>query len=236
MNLVESTRAFLERTPDSEISLAGESLALLESFAKRGGIVRLDDLTPQRVREFLARWYVEEASAAKSSSRPASNAPGFPSPLDLLDSLKAFFHWAVSAAPELEFAPHLEVISELAATLPRAFEINKALSVWVSERRSTIAFPEFLTSFEEGGHSQYDLDAPGEVAAIEGYFRVLRIEGSLIEAEEAISEQTLWPVRIPDALAGIIEPGYIINFEVLRSEKGWQVADCGLAYPPATEV
>lgn len=236
MNLPESTRAFLDERPRSGTSPVSESLALLERFAKRAGIFELGDLTPERVRDFLARWYIEEASAAKSSPRPTGDALSFPAPLDLLDSLKAFFNWAASAAPDLELAPRLKVIAELAETLPRAFEINSALSLWAAERRGTVQFPEFLTSFEEGGHSQYDLDAPGEAGAIEGYFRVLRIEGALIEAEEVISEQKLWPVRIPGALARLIEPGYIINFEVLRSGEGWQVTDCGLAYPPATEM
>ncbi|HKY03548.1 MAG TPA: hypothetical protein VJQ56_01595, partial [Blastocatellia bacterium] len=160
----------------------------------------------------------------------------FPAPVNLLDSLRSFCNWAATAAPGVEFAPQLEIISELARTLPRASEINDALSLWSSERRGTVRFPEFLTSFEEGGHSQYDLDVPGDRGAIEGYFRVLKVEGPFIEAEEVISEQRLWPVKLPGRLPDLAEPGYIINFEVSRAGEGWEVTDCGLAYPPATEI
>ncbi|HST22533.1 MAG TPA: hypothetical protein VLR90_15525, partial [Blastocatellia bacterium] len=89
---------------------------------------------------------------------------------------------------------------------------------------------------EEGGHSSYDLDEIGEVGAIEGYFRITRIEGAMAEAEEVITEERVWPIIFPRDLASRLTNGYIINLELVRSKEGWQIAACGFAYPPGTDI
>lgn len=119
--------------------------------------------------------------------------------------------------------------------MTREEEITALLAQYVSERRGAFAFPEFLTSFEEGGRSAFDFDAPGEVAALEGYFRITRIEGTRIEAEEMISETRVWPIIFPHEVAARLINGLIINLEIIRTADGWQITDCGLAYPPGTE-
>jgi hypothetical protein len=93
-----------------------------------------------------------------------------------------------------------------------------------------------LTSFEEGGSSQYDIDVPGNVGAIDGYFRIIRVEGSSVEAEELISDERVWPIVFPSEVAALLDDGYIINLELVRKPEHWQIAGCGFAYPPGTEI
>jgi hypothetical protein len=126
------------------------------------------------------------------------------------------------------------VIAELTETLPRALEITAALSAHF-RARGAFGFPEFLTSFEEGGSSEYDLDTGGKVGAVDGYFRISRIEGTNVEAEELISDERVWPVIFPAEAAPLLDTGYIINLEVVRRSDGWHIAACGFAYPPDTE-
>jgi hypothetical protein len=124
-------------------------------------------------------------------------------------------------------------------TVPRALEITAALSKHLTERGGAFSFPEFLTTFAEGGQSSYDIAVAGEgqgPGAVEGYFRVLRVEGSSMEVQELISEERYAPVICPDEVARLIEPFYIVNLEIVRVEEGWQIAACGFAYPPGTDI
>jgi hypothetical protein len=127
----------------------------------------------------------------------------------------------------------------LSANLPRALEITAALSNHLAERGGAFSFPEFLTTFAEGGQSSYDIAVAGEgegPGAVEGYFRVVRVEGSSVEVQELISEERYSPVICPAEVARLIEPFYIVNLEIVRVEEGWQIAACGFAYPPGTDI
>jgi hypothetical protein len=106
----------------------------------------------------------------------------------------------------------------------------------VRQSGGAFSFPEFLTSFEEGGSSQYDIDVPGNVGAIDGYFRIIRVDGVLAEAEELISEERVWPIVFPFEVAALLDDGYIINMELVRKMEGWQIVGCGFTYPPGTEI
>ncbi|HSE38485.1 MAG TPA: hypothetical protein VLG74_14365, partial [Blastocatellia bacterium] len=128
------------------------------------------------------------------------------------------------------------MLNELRRSLPRALAITDALTAALRARGGAFTFPEFLTSFEEGGGSQYDIDVAGKVGAIDGYFRIVRVEGSVVEAEELISEERLWPIVFPAEAAELLEEGYIINLELVRNLEGWRIAGCGFAYPPGTEI
>ena len=127
-------------------------------------------------------------------------------------------------------------------TLPRADEISKLLSDWLRERGGAFSFPEYLTTFEEGGRSQYDIDDSAdsddsnEVRVLDGYFRILRVEGSLVEAEELVTGKRVWPIVFPSHVAVLLERAYTINLEVVRTGEGWQITGCGFAYPPGTDV
>ena len=127
-------------------------------------------------------------------------------------------------------------MDEMQQTLPRALEITEALSKWLAERGGAFSFPEYLTSFEEGGHSQYDIDAQNKVGALDGYFKITAADDSMVEAEELISGDRVSPIIFPPDIAALLGKGYIINLEVVRSTEGWVITGCGFAYPPGTAV
>jgi hypothetical protein len=184
----------------------------------------LSDLTAARVRDFLSRFFVEQSGAQ------------FTSPKELISALAHFFQWAEKNTGYRFTSEQREILSEMESTLPRAMEIFSLLSRHLSERGGAFGFAEFLTSFEEGGRSRYDFDAPDQQAAMEGYFRILKIDGSLIEAEETITESRVYPIIFPEEVARLLEMGFVINLELARSKTGWQIVACGFVYPPGTGV
>jgi hypothetical protein len=206
------------------------------------------------LRDFLSRWYVEKAVTSKTSDSKSVERDSVsqanrhvqaldalpvvqvPDPPHLLDSLSAFFKWADQQAGTDQAAQYSPILTELGRSLPRALDITNALTSALRQRGGAFNFPEFLTSFEEGGSSQYDIDVPGNVGAIEGYFRIIRVEGLSVEAEELISEERVWPIVFPWKVAARLDDAYIINLELLRWGEGWQIAGCGFAYPPGTEI
>jgi hypothetical protein len=231
MTLAEAISSFLRHTAEKESCAENSpespseapplvrSLELLtDHFSSHS---RLESMTPEQLRDLLSRCYVESAAS--------SSAPG---PRALLDALSRFFTWAGTDADN----QCLAVIKELEQSLPRAFEISERLSKEIAGHGGAISFPEFLTSFEGGGQSQYDLDSPGEVGAIDGYFRITRVEATLVEAVELISEARVWPILFPEEVASLICAGFIINLELVRTLQGWQIAACGFAYPPGAQV
>ena len=74
------------------------------------------------------------------------------------------------------------------------------------------------------------------MGAIEGYFRIIRVDGSLVEAEEMISGGNVWPIVFPAKDAAQLDDRYILNLELVRVKEGWRIARCGFAYPPGTDV
>jgi len=223
MTLGEASAGFLEhlkstkRDERCEAATIAQTLELLNTFLPEA---TLEDLTRDRLRDFVARWYVEQTSHQ-------------PSPRDLLNSLDAFLNWVdVNAGCAIQ-GDCSAMIAELNDSLPRALEITATLSSQLGSG-GAFGFPEFLTSFEEGGRSQYDFDVGGSAATLEGFFRIARIVGSSIEAEELISEETVFPVTFPAAAAVALEIGYIVNLELIRTGDGWQIVACGFAYPPGT--
>ena len=236
--------------PQARLISLNQSLDLLARYFSRDA--RVGEITAARLHDFIARWYVETASASLigerdstqaypvQTDRPASNAgesPGqVPAPLDLLDSLSTFFEWGdrENGTDQTErFSP---ILSGLRSSLPRALEIAHSLTSSLKKRGGAFNFPEFLTSFEEGGSSQYDIDVPGHVGAIDGYFRIVSVENSTVEAEELISEERLGPIHFPAEVAGLLSVGYIINLEIVRVAGGWEIAACGFVYPPGTKI
>lgn len=224
MTLAEASSRFLTDTksktschPD-EAQAQTRTLELLTGYLPEA---QLTDLTAAALRDFIARWYVEQTNH-------------HPEPQALLDSIEAFLSW-IDANTDSTFEESCRaVVAELKTSLPRALEISDILSSQLRSR-GAFGFPQFLTSFEEGGRSQYDMDVGGSVAALEGFFRVSRVDGTNIEAVELISEERVWPVRVPPAAAAAVEVGYIINLELVRAGDVWLMGACGFAYPPGTE-
>jgi hypothetical protein len=224
MTLREASTRFLEHLKlenshaEDESNSQAQTLEHLTSYMPEA---RLSELTPARLRDFIARWYVEQTNHT-------------PVPEALLVSLAEFLKWIDTNAGSTLAESCQPVIEDLRESLPRALEITAALSTHV-RARGAFGFPEFLTSFEEGGSSEYDLGAGGSVGAVDGYFRISRIEGTNVEAEELVSDERVWPVIFPAEAAPLLDTGYIINLEVVRRSDGWHIAACGFAYPPGTE-
>ncbi|MFL6213565.1 MAG: hypothetical protein ACJ74J_06675 [Blastocatellia bacterium] len=239
MTLDEAIAQWLDTTArDDSVSPAdAESRALsLSRLARYFGARRpLEEVTPARLRDFLSRWFIENAGSASPCAHQQSRTVEFPDPLELSDTLAAFINWM---ARHTSFAGNecLAVVAELRERLPRAIAISTRLSEWLAGRGGAFGFPEFLTSFEAGGRSQYDFDTAGEAGSSEGYFRITRIDGGHIEAEEMLSEMIVAPILFPEPIVVLLEPGYIINLELVRAQDVWQVVACGFAYPPGTDV
>ncbi len=258
MTLAEATAGFLDYIRQTPSTVTPQLQALPYELATQllisyfSANSPLSDVTAASLRDFLARWYLEKACTSKlkvsesierdstTDSRAVSSDLGesdqLPAPQELLASMADFFKWADQNTGEELMAQCSLAVTELSETLPQAIEITRLLSNWIQERRGAFTFPEFLTSFEEGGHSQYDIDTPGTIGALEGYFRIIRVEGSLVEAEDLISEERVWPIIFPTQVAVLLDRAYVINLELVRTREGWQIASCGFAYPPGTEV
>ena len=257
MTIAEATLLFLDYVrqnsspaqPHLQPAFHHQSLMLLADYFSPDA--SLTEITPSRLRDFLSRWYVEESASKTGNSKSvrreavsqanrralnADPADQVPNPQELLNSLSAFFEWADRQAGTNRVGGLSPIIQELRNSLPRALEITQALSNAIRERGGAFNFPEFLTSFEEGGSSQYDIDVPGKVGAIDGYFRILRVEGSSVEAVELISEERVWPIVFPSEVAERLDIGYVINLELVRNPQGWLIAGCGFAYPPGTDI
>jgi hypothetical protein len=264
MTLGEISTGFLtfirqkeSRSYEGQSTTHGKVLGLLTTYFSPNAA--LTEITPVSLRDFIARWYVEKACTSRhrqAESRrgdlPSDATPTIvgcrdlstqtaetdvvPTPRELLDSVAQFLRWVDHQAGTNLAEQSLSILLELSDSLPRALEITNVLSSWLRKRPGAFSFPEFLTSFEEGGRSEYDIDTPGNVGALEGYFRIVRVEGTSVEAEEMISEERVWPISFPPEVAAQLDDQYIINLELVRTSEGWQIAGCGFAYPPGTEV
>lgn len=227
MTLAKAISEFLE---DIESSSSPLQSAAIEALSSHFSSDRdLNEITPAKLRDFLAHWYVDRMFGSGAiKSEAALNARL------VIDSLAEFLKWIKRHAANSDDS--LAVLNELRVTVPRALEIAGDLASWTSTKRGAFNFPEFLTSFEEGGRSEYDIDTPGDVGALEGYFRIMRIAGSMVEAEELTSEDRIWPIIFPAEIAASLEAQYIINLELVRAREGWKIVDCGVVYPPGTEI
>ena len=225
--LSQAAAAFLASSTISPRRAGQNDSAAFDLLVRQLADPDIEQLTPAQLRDFLSRWYVEEACARRRSTLAA-----LPEAEALIATLKDFFRWTDRARrPQFD-----NILDEMAATVPRAVEISVALAAESAERGGAVSFPEFLTTFTEGGQSEYDIGAPtGEVGVREGYFRILSIAGRDVTAEEIIQEERVTPIVFPAAIARLLAPGYILNLELVRTAEGWQIAGSGFAYPPGTE-
>ena len=234
MTLADETARFLDNFRKNQPSAQSRAiihervLLLLKGYFFPN--VKSSQITAGGLRDFFARWYIETGGYAKRADQ-------LPEPLDMLATVSDFLKWADRQGRTNVYVRMAPLLTELRHTLPRAVEISKSLSNWLRERGGAFSFPEFLTSFEEGGRSQYDIDEPDDDdrAVLEGHFRILRAEGSLVEAEESISGRQVWPIVFPAHVAALLDGAYTINLEVVRTQEGWQITGCGFAHPPGTD-
>jgi len=184
-------------------------------------------LGPDLLLDFLGRWHVETAASQRLHAPAAT-----------VRAVREFVKWLDRRTHESALSDCISTLDVLEQSLPRALRIAEELSRDLAARGGAFTFPEFLTTFAEGGQSRYDIDVAGEgqgPSGMEGYFRVVRVEGTSAELEDMISEDRAWPVKLPTEVARLLEPDWILNLEIVRSGNEWQVAACGFAYPPGVE-
>jgi len=249
MTLAEITGQFLAEHRQGISAIESQSdfeahervVSLLTNYFS--GDASLDLMSARSLRDFLARWYVEKACDAKfgsgtseridTSSRVDSRLP---EPQLVVDSLSGLLEW-IREQEGIDLVEQTSsMLAQLRESIPRALEIAGALWSWLRNRRGAFSFPEFLTTFEEGGHSQYDIDTPGKAGATEGFFRIVGICEGRVEAEDLISEARVWPILFPAEVIELLLADFIINLELVRSGEGWQITGCGFVYPPGTDV
>ena len=187
-------------------------------------------LTPERLRAFLSPWSIDHGLTPSTRGSAGSLQSDYEK---LFESLAAFLGWA-AATSGVDEAAGLSVIEELRAGLPQALEITSRLAKWQEERRGAFGFPEFLTSFEDGGRSAYDLDDAGEVAAVDNVFRLTRVAGREVEVEDLVTGHRIWPVLFPASVAEVLAEGFLLNLELVRRGGSWEISAAGQAYPPGT--
>jgi hypothetical protein len=260
MTLADITASFLEHISQSKSPVQSQvqsgsheqTMNLLRGYFSADAT--LTDISAFALRDFLARSYLEKACTSKFSdtkapeleatlaetvglaSRERAKPDSLPEPHEVLDSLEEFLEWAEQQTGLDLVSQALPILGELSDSLPRAFEISDSMWSWLRDRGGAFTFPEFLTSFEEGGHGQYDIDVPGAVGAVEGFFRIVRVQGAMVEAEELISEARIWPIIFPADVAARLAEAFIINLELARAGEGWLIVGCGFTYPPGTDV
>ena len=256
MKLAEAIARFLDHSspsapavdPHTRSESPHKSLLLLTQFFPSDAT--LTEIAPPAIRDFLSRWFVEESYDSKpvaSRFDDDDGQSGYQSmtpqsidqmvePLDLMNSIEALFEWSDQQAGGDQAVRVSPLLNELRRTIPRAVAITRALTNALRQSGGAFSFPEFLTSFEEGGSSQYDIDVPGSIGALDGYFRIRGVKDLLVEAEEMITEERVWPIIFPAEAARLLEDDYIINLELIRKVEGWAIVGCGFAYPPGTEI
>ena len=246
MTLAEITARFLAEQRQSISAVESHSehetdervMSLLTGHFS--GNASLDVVSAGTLRDFLARSYVEKACVAKFGSGNDGfdklKQAALPEPEAVVDSLAGLFEW-IRQQEGIDLVQQTSsMLAGLRESIPRALAIAGSLWSWLRNRRGAFSFPEFLTTFEEGGHSQYDIDTPGEVGAIEGFFRIIKIREGRVEAEDLISEARIWPILFPAEVVELLHEDYIINLELIRSGEGWHITACGFVYPPGTNV
>ena len=217
-------------TPENpDLEACERSLTLLTDYFPNPD---LEDVTVSRLRGFLAHWYVEEATAYALNEE----ARRLPDTEDLLATLRAFFQWTRQYVNDRESSNRLSIVEELQESVPRAIALGVALSKAIANRGGAFLFPEFLTSFEAGGHSEYDVGTGGETRARESYFRITKIAENKVEVDDVLLEDCVAPIFFPSAVVPFLKENYIINLELVYKEDGWHILQCGFAYPPNTDI
>jgi len=256
MKLAEAIARFLDHhspnAPTVDPHIQSESphqtLLLLTQFFPTDAT--LTEIAPSAIRDFLSRWYVEKSYDSKpvasrfddddrqsnNQSLPPQSIDQLVEALDLMNSIEALYKWFDQQTGGDQAVRVSPLLNELRRTLPRALAITNALTNALRQSGGAFSFPEFLTSFEEGGSSQYDIDVPGNIGALDGYFRIRGVKDLLVEAEEMITEERVWPIIFPAEAAALLENDYIINMELIRKGEVWEIVGCGFAYPPRTEI
>src|ERR1044071_435370 len=180
MTLAEATSQFVEAPRDTSLSARSSqaALRLLSGYFRKN--TPITDLTLPGIREFLTRWYVDEAASPTNEVNPPHEL--VPTPDELIDTLVQFFSW-LDVKHGTDYSTRFsEILAKIRTSLPKAIRLTRVLAETFRQRKGAFSFPEFLTSFAEGGRSEYDIDVAGGTTALDGYFRVAKVDGSSVEA------------------------------------------------------
>ena len=236
MTLAEATSLFIEAQATGHTSPSARSsqaaLRLLSEYFRKN--TPITDLTLSGIREFLTRWYVDEAASPTNEVNSPNDL--VPTPDELIDTLVQFFSWLDVKHGTNYSTRFSEILARIQTSLPKAIRLTRVLAETFRQRKGAFSFPEFLTSFEEGGRSEYDIDVAGGTTALDGYFRVTKVDGSSVEAVELLTEDAIAPIDFPADVAETVEVGYVINLEMVREQNRWKILGCGFAYPPEFEI
>jgi hypothetical protein len=233
MTLRDAIETYLEqspRRPGSEKTL----FYLREFFPSDSFAV---DLTPERLRDFLSHWYIERTRGrleSRGGGDPESARWMGPLVTYLLDDLEGFLDWCATILGEHLSSQCRSVIEDARRTLPRALQLGEKL-VEAIHKRGPFDFPGLLSTFEEGGRGEYDLDdASNESRSklLEGYFRIVRIEGNMVQAEDLLTEELVERIVFPPTVSPLLDTDYVVELEMIRRDQQWQIVACGFAYPP----
>jgi len=230
MTLDEAVTKFLEHTRANSTHTTGvdPSSDLLQATARHfGRDADAKTISTERWRDFLSTTFVEMCFAGEIR---AVVIPVIP------ELFASFVAWWSSVELINDNLETIKRLGEQQIEALKAVELGARLADWNRSRRGAFEFPEFLVSFEQGGRSQYDIDDPGEARAVEGYFKITRIEDQFFGAEELISESVVWPIRLPSEAGLYFERGYVLNLQLVRAEDHWEIVDCGIVYPPGTRL
>jgi len=233
--LADVAISFLENP--SQVEDRGRAISLLIEYF--GSETRLADLNADSLNDFLCRWCIERSrhSETDAAGRRVDSSRALiqaipKTVLELLDFASRQVDPATASASR-------EAVEYARINLPRSLEVSRLLAEAVSRDESGTEFRDFLTTFEAGGQSEYDVDDPSDSvvddqpAALEGFFRVKKIEGTLVEMEEVIGEELVGLVFFPADVAALLQPEDVLELELIADGENWSIIACGFAYPSA---
>jgi hypothetical protein len=222
--------ALLARASDPRITHCLSSLSSYLSSQRAGSYVPA--LTRESLLDYIGFWLPRYVRPTLAGDGHHSE----PNPDEVMETLNRLVTVLANHEAMFDKQECLATIGELRVTLPRAIELTRALTEDVTKRGGPFGFPEFLTTFEGGGRSEYDLDVAGVENVVEGHFRVTSVDALRVAAVELVSERPVEPILIPERAAPFVEQGQIATLELVRGSDGWVITDCEVVYPPGTRV
>jgi hypothetical protein len=235
MKLADAISAFLEQTAGEQTSSGDLLKSLVEHLGRDAEIT---DLAPERLFDFLNRSYIAgtEHSRIDPKQGIAADRCAREDVECFSEAFARFVDWGLKNNVPLG-EDCRGVVEEARDAISRALEISERLAKAMHRDRDAFGFPEFLTTFEEGGRSEYGLDSTDphrkcSDTILEGYFRIARVEGTLVEAVDTMTGELVGPIDFPPEVATLLARDYVIELELVRDGRQWRIGGCGFAYPP----
>lgn len=236
---METTRSLEKHEETLRRELAEEPLrerlaalaVVREYFLEHAGIVDVEALGPEDVRDFAVEWLIRSGEADAESARAA---------------LAALEGWVGSFAGDLTPDRRRELaalLKELRREVPRVLKAYDLLARRTGGEPAggAVALAEDDEEEEPTGEVTAGLDRTVDLEGID-YARAEQEEFVLasLEGDEAILRASLpgaasppeyGPVRLPPGAAGALRPGDILNVEIAPGEGGWEIVDVLAVYP-----